>query len=151
MSDIPAIRQLFLEYQDSLGISLCFQNFQHELDTLPGYYVAPGGALFIAIDAAGTPQGCVALRPTEDPSTCEMKRLFVRPTARGTGLGRELLNTILDAARQLGYRTIRLDTIPGKMDRAIAMYRAAGFRDVPAYYNAPEVHLLFLALDLHQK
>src|SRR3954463_3507342 len=123
-ADLDDIRRLFLEYQESLGFSLCFQNFQEELDSLPGKYAPPEGALFIARNDNGQAIGVVALRPTETPDACEMKRLYVAPQARGTGLGRQLLTTILNAGRLRGYNSMRLDTVPGKMDRAIEMYRA---------------------------
>ncbi len=143
-SDLEDIRRLFLEYQDWLGFSLCFQGFDKELATLPGKYEHPAGELFIARDEHGTAVGCVALRPTELEGICEMKRLYVSPAARGSGLGRELLRAILTAARDRHYNAIRLDTVPGKMDRAIEMYRGAGFEEIPAYYNAPMEHVLFL-------
>ncbi len=143
-SDIPEVRRLFLEYQDWLGFSLCFQGFDQELATLPGKYAPPAGALLVARDPAGALIGCVALRPTPFDGICEMKRLYVSPAARGSGLGRELLRAILDAARERNYKAIRLDTVPGKMDRAIEMYRAVEFEEIPAYYDAPMEHVLFL-------
>lgn len=143
-NDLADIRRLFLEYQDWIGFSLCFQGFQEELDTLPGKYAAPKGALFIARDDQDAAVGCVALRPIDLDGICEMKRLYVASAARGSGLGRELLRVILAAARERGYKSIRLDTVPGIMDRAIAMYLSAGFEEIPAYYNAPMERVLFL-------
>ncbi len=142
--DLKDVRRLFLEYQDAIGFSLCFQGFQQELDTLPGKYAEPRGALLIARDRTGEAVGVVALRPTDRDGICEMKRLFVSPTARGTGLGRHLLDAVLAGARKRGYKKICLDTVLGKMDRAIAMYRAEGFYEVPPYYENPMEGVLYL-------
>jgi putative acetyltransferase len=147
-ADIEDVRRLLVEYQTAFGFSPCFQNFQQEIETLPGKYIEPRGALFIARDAEDNAIGMVALRPTELDDTCEMKRLYVSQQARGTGLGHQLLNLILEAARERGYLYMRLDTIAGKMDRAIAMYRAAGFNDT-APWHAPDFDgLVFLKKDL---
>lgn len=147
-SDIEDIRRLFIEYQTEMGFTPCFQNFQHEIDTLPGNYVPPAGALFIARNDRGEAIGTVALRPTELPGTCEMKRLYITPTGRGTGLGHQLLETILTAARERRYHFMRLDTITGKMDRAIAMYRAKGFQDIPPWYADPLPDIICLQIEL---
>ena len=144
--DINRTRELFKEYAAGLGIDLCFQNFDKELALLPGDYVLPSGRLFLAIsdDAA---VGCVALRMIAD-GICEMKRLYVRPEFRGTGLGRTLAETIIKTAREIGYHRVRLDTLPGKMDRAIAMYRSLGFKEIEPYYDNPVQGATFMELSL---
>lgn len=144
--DINRTRELFKEYAAGLGIDLCFQNFDKELALLPGDYVLPSGRLFLAIsdDAA---VGCVALRMIAD-GICEMKRLYVRPEFRGTGLGRTLAETIIKTAREIGYHRVRLDTLPGKMDRAIAMYRSLGFKEIEPYYDNPVEGATFMELSL---
>ena len=133
--DIGETRQLFDEYVTWLGVNLCFQNYDKEVAELPGDYVPPDGRLFLA-SRDDEVEGCIALRKLED-GVCEMKRLFVRPQFRGAGLGRVLAERIIDEARTIGYQRMRLDTLPGKMDQAIAMYRTLGFRDIERYYNNP--------------
>ena len=144
--DIDRVRELFEEYAAWLGINLCFQNFEKELAELPGEYVPPGGRLFLAFDGDRV-SGCVALRALGDAG-CEMKRLYVRPNFRGKGLGRELTQAVIDAARQIGYERMRLDTLPGKMDRAIAMYQSLGFREIEPYYHNPVAGATFMELSL---
>ena len=144
--EISGTRELFLEYAAGLGISLCFQNFDKELAELPGEYVPPGGRLFLALEEDQT-AGCVALRRIGD-GVSEMKRLYVRPRFRGTGLGRTLAETVIKAAREIGYRRMRLDTLPGKMDQAIAMYRALGFKEIEPYYDNPVESAVFMELEL---
>lgn len=143
---VEQARALFLEYADSLGFSLCFQSFDQELAELPGKYAPPQGRLLLAFHA-GKIAGCVAMRPLED-DVCEMKRLYVRPESRGTGAGKALAQRILAEARAAGYRRMRLDTISGKMDRAIALYRGLGFREIPPYGNHPISGTLFMELTL---
>ncbi|MGH9873132.1 MAG: GNAT family N-acetyltransferase [Pyrinomonadaceae bacterium] len=147
--EISCARELFEEYGAGLGISLCFQNFDIELAELPGSYVPPEGRLLVAIEADQA-AGCVALRKIAD-GVCEMKRLYVRPVFRGTGLGRTLAETIILEAREIGYQRMRLDTLPGKMDRAIAMYRALGFKEIESYYENPVEGALFMELELDQQ
>jgi GNAT superfamily N-acetyltransferase len=144
--EISQARELFEEYAAGLEISLCFQNFEKELAELPGDYVPPAGRLFLAM-AGDQTAGCVALRKIA-AGICEMKRLYVRPEFRGTGLGHTLIETIIKAAREIGYQRMRLDTLPGKMDRAIAMYRSLGFQEIEPYYTSPVQSTLFMDLEL---
>lgn len=147
--EVSRARELFEEYAGDLGISLCFQNFDKELAELPGDYVPPSGRLFLAVKDE-LAAGCVALRKIGD-GVCEMKRLYVRPESRGTGLGRTLAETVIEAAREIGYGRMRLDTLPGKMDRAIAMYRSLGFQEIEPYYNNPVEGAAFMELLLDQE
>src|SRR6185295_15637549 len=117
-----------------------------ELAELPGGYAPPCGRLLVAI-AENQSGGCVALRKIAD-GVCEMKRLYVRPEFRGTALGRTLAEAIIIAAREIGYQQMRLDTLPGKMDRAIAMYRLLGFKEIGPYYENPVETALFMELEL---
>ncbi len=143
--DIDDVRRLFAEYAASLDVDLGFQQFERELAELPGVYSPPRGALLVARLGGGT-IGCVALRPL-DGATCELKRLYVRPGARGTGTGRLLAEAALREARRLGYGRIRLDTLPG-MERAQALYERLGFQDVAPYTDNPIAGTRFLELDL---
>lgn len=146
-SDIAAVRSLFTEYAQWLGEDLCFQGFEEELAGLPGDYVAPRGALFLASGAAAAePAGCVALRPF-DADTAEVKRLYVRPPFRGTGLGVRLAQGALAAARAAGYAQVVLDTLQ-RMDSAVRLYRGLGFREIPAYYHNPIPGAMYFALQL---
>jgi ribosomal protein S18 acetylase RimI-like enzyme len=147
--DVHKARELFEEYAASLEISLCFQNFDKELAELPGEYVPPSGCLLLASENDQT-RGCVALRRIGD-GIGEMKRLYVRPEFRGQGLGGNLTEAVIEAARKIGYRVIRLDTLPGKMDQAIAMYRSFGFKNIEPYYNNPVPDAVFMELLLDQE
>ena len=129
------VRLLFREYAGSLGFDLRFQNFEQELAGLPGQYAPPSGCLLLAA-VGDEPAGCVALKPLTDV-VCEMKRLYVRPRHRGTGLRRTLAERIIREARRLGYRAIRLDTIPSVMGTAVGMYRSLGFRDIRRTASTP--------------
>ena len=145
-SEIETARELFREYSDWLQVDLCFQNFEKELAGLPGDYAPPEGRLWLAWinqDIAG----CIALRSL-GKGICEMKRLFVRPEFRGQGLGRLLAEKLIQEARNIGYQKMRLDTLPGRMDQAIAMYRDLGFQEIERYYNNPDETALFMELDL---
>lgn len=140
--DSPAalqqLRELVQEYARGLGVDLCFQGFEHEMASLPGEYAPPRGALLLAM-VDGQPAGCVALRPldsADEPNAAEMKRLYVRDRYRGMGLGRELAEAALDAAREAGYSCVLLDTLDD-MEAARALYVELGFREVPPYYHNP--------------
>jgi ribosomal protein S18 acetylase RimI-like enzyme len=128
--EVPAVHGLFEEYAAGLGFSLCFQNFDAELATLPGAYAPPAGRLLVA-DADGELAGCVALRPHR-PGVCELKRLYVRPAFRGHGLGRRLLEALLAQAVAAGYREAVFDTLES-MTEALALYRSFEFEPTPAY------------------
>ena len=140
-----AIRQLFVEYSDSLEIELDYQGFPAELAGLPGAYAPPRGCLLLATDGRAS-AGCVALRPF-DSITCEMKRLFVRPERQGTGLGRILATRVIMEARTIGYATILLDTLP-TMRGALHLYEKLGFTRRSAYYATPIEGSVFMELQL---
>ena len=146
VDEIDQARELFKEYADGLGIDLCFQNFEKELTQLPGDYAPPEGRLMLAF-YHGELAGCVALRKNNE-RVCEMKRLFVREKFRGAGLGRKLTNNIIQNARNIGYERIRLDTLPGKMDKAITLYREIGFKEIEPYYDNPVPGAMFMELSL---
>ncbi len=143
--DLPLVRALFTEYADSLGFSLCFQGFDDELADLPGKYAPPAGRLLLAWNGDDA-IGCVALRPI-DAQRCEMKRLYLRPSARAAGLGRRLAERICDAARAAGYARICLDTLPS-MAAAVRLYTSMGFRPIAPYVFNPIEDAMFLGLEL---
>ncbi len=143
--EIAAIRALFQEYADGLGVDLCFQSFAAELAGLPGAYGPPGGRLLLA-HAGGGPAGCVALRAIAD-GVCEMKRLFVRPAFRGSGLGRALAERVIQEARASGYRKMRLDTLRS-LQPAISLYETLGFVRCAPYYDTPLADTVFMELQL---
>lgn len=139
--EVETARTLFREYEKNIGISLCFQNFTEEIATLPGAYAPPDGRLllaFVGTDVAG----CVALRKIGE-GVAEMKRLYVRPAYRGTGLGRKLAEAVLDEAMAIGYRALRLDTL-ATMKEAQALYLSMGFTDIPAYNDHPVAGTRFM-------
>ncbi len=136
--EFNTLRRLFREYAEALQVDLCFQDFETELAQLPGKYAKPGGALLLAM-VGKVPAGCCALRPldlAEHPNACEMKRLYVRPNSRGTGIGRQLVEAILDCARLAAYDCVLLDTLDD-MERARALYQDLGFEEIPPYYHNP--------------
>ena len=147
--EIESARKLFAEYASWVEISLCFQNFDKEVAELPGAYAPPSGRLFLAANGQQV-MGCVALRKIGD-GVGEMKRLYVRPEFRGRGLGRTLTEKLIAEAKQIGYARLRLDTLPGKMDQAIAMYRSFGFQEISPYYKNPVADATFMELLLDQK
>ena len=145
--DMDTVRTLFLEYQDWLGVDLCFQGFEAELASLPGRYAPPEGGLWFAKSDREI-AGIVGIRPLED-KVCEMKRLWVRPAYRGLGLSRILAEKSLAAARAAGYRAMCLDTL-GRMTAARALYRNLGFREIPAYYDNPMEDVRYLRIELNR-
>lgn len=149
VSELAETRRIFQEYAASLQVDLCFQDFDNELANLPGDYAAPRGTLLTAL-VNGAVAGCCALRPldaTDYANACEMKRLYVRPTFRGLGLGRDLAERILDAARQVGYDCVLLDTLD-EMEAARALYQDLGFEEIPPYYHNPNAGAHYLKADL---
>ena len=142
---VAQARMLLLEYTESLGVDLSFQNVDQELNEFPGSYIPPSGALLLAT-RSGKLAGSVAMRRL-DGESCEMKRLYVRPGSRGFGVGRTLAVAVIDAARDRGYRQMRLDTLAG-MDDAQGLYRTLGFREIAAYYENPVPGTRYLELDL---
>lgn len=152
---LPQVRALVREYVAWIGLDLAFQDIDAEIDGLPGDYAPPRGVLLVACPEGGEPVAMIALRPLE--SAClaearsakagEMKRLYVQPSARGQGLARALIVRLLDEARALGYREMRLDTLP-MMGDAQGLYVALGFRDIAPYYDTPIAGTRFMALRL---
>ena len=142
---VETCRDLFREYEKGLGVSLCFQNFDEELASLPGLYARPRGRLLLA-RIAGEPAACVALRPLGERDG-EMKRLYVREAYRGMGLGRMLAECVIDEARSIGYATLKLDTLPA-MKQAQRLYADLGFVDVAPYNDNPVAGTRFMSLDL---
>lgn len=140
-----AARALFEEYAGSLGFDLCFQDFARELQQLEEMYGPPQGCLLLAMQA-GIPVACVALR-ARSAGMCEMKRLYVTPTARGLGLGRALTVEAIRRAREIGYSEMVLDTL-GSMSVAQSLYRSLGFRETAPYYDSPIEGAVYMALDL---
>jgi ribosomal protein S18 acetylase RimI-like enzyme len=142
--DLEDVRTLFLEYADSLNFSLCFQDFDAELSRLPGQYAPPKGRLYLC-RVNGEPAGCIAVKPL-DESICEMKRLYVRPAFRGRKIGLLLALRLINDARRIGYRAMRLDTI-ASMERAMGLYRSLGFKEIPPYYENPIPNAVYFELE----
>jgi carbonic anhydrase len=132
------VTELFREYHAWLGDVVCATRLTAEIDDLPGPYDEPSGRLLLARDEAGRPAGCVGVRP-HDETTCEIKRLFVREEYRGAGLGRSLARYALDASRELGYREVRLTTLPDAMQTALRMYRRLGFEQTAPFEDHSHV------------
>jgi len=142
LEDVEDARAIFREYEQWLGMSLCFQSFEEELADLPGKYAPPSGRLYLArID--GETVGCIALRQIEE-GICEMKRLFLRDSARGKGVGVSLIEKVISDAIEIGYKKMRLDTYPPKMGKAVSLYEAQGFYEIPPYYHNPHDGVLFM-------
>jgi ribosomal protein S18 acetylase RimI-like enzyme len=146
-AEMEQVRALFLAYARSLDFSLCFQDFDQELAGLPGFYARPGGRLLLGL-MDRQPVGCVGLRPLE-PGVCEMKRLYVQPEARGSGLGARLAWRTAAEARAEGYDRLRLDTMPS-LEAATALYRKMGFVPIGNYCGNPMPGALFFELDLRR-
>jgi ribosomal protein S18 acetylase RimI-like enzyme len=159
--DVALARALFLEYAKWLEVDLCFQGFEQELATLPGAYAPPRGRLLLA-GVPGEAFACIALRPLDDGSGCscsgagavaadggagEVKRLYVRPAHRGEGWGERLARTLVEEARAIGYRELKLDTLDW-MKPARALYSALGFRECPPYYRNPLPGVVYMSLAL---
>ncbi len=142
---IVQVRELFVEYAAWLGISLCFQGFDQELESLPGRYAPPGGLLLLGLDGDRA-VGCIGMRPMED-GVCEMKRLYVCPSHRGQGLGQTLVLRVLRAAERLGYRRMRLDTLP-VMAAARQLYGRLGFSEIASYYTNPVEGVVYMEITL---
>jgi ribosomal protein S18 acetylase RimI-like enzyme len=144
-SEMEAVRELFREYAADLGVDLGFQDFEAELARLPGEYAPPDGRLLLAMEK-GAAVGCVALRRL-DGETCEMKRLYVKPHFRRAGVARALAQDLLAEARRMGYRRMRLDTLP-MMGEAQRLYRSMGFREIAPYYQNPLPGTVYMELRL---
>jgi putative acetyltransferase len=155
--DLEWVRELFAEYERDLPFDLSFQDFRGELAALPGRYARPSGCILLAQvaqppsagdrsppRASALPAGCVALRQIGE-GVCEMKRLYVRPTWRGRGIGQALATAVLEEARRIGYKRIRLDTV---LEPAKGLYRSLGFREIPPYQHVPIEGVVFMELEL---
>lgn len=143
---IKETKKLFLEYEKWLNVSLCFQGFEEEVAGLPGKYSKPEGRLYI-VKEGNEFIGTIALRKIED-GICEMKRLFLKDKARGKGIGNELVAKIIQDAKDIGYKSMRLDTIKEKMPKAVSIYERYGFKETTPYYHNPNPHTLFMELEL---
>lgn len=146
--DLAAIEDLFITYTKWLNIDLTYQNFEAELAFLPGKYSPPGGELLLARSTASNkPLGCVALRPLMALACAEMKRLYVTPEGRGTGVGKALIKDIMAIANESGYREIKLDTLR-HMEAALGIYKSFGFMECEKYYETPMEDTVFLKKEL---
>src|SRR6476619_4074938 len=146
-AQVSTAREMIEEYAAWLEFKLCFQGYEDEIQSLPGKYAPPSGRLLLAL-WDGRPAGVIALRPLEEPGVCEMKRLYVRPEFRGHQIGRILAERVIGAAAEIVYLRMRLDTISGKIDSAIAIYRTLGFAEFDPYYKTPVGQTLFMELAL---
>lgn len=145
-ADLEIARQLFREYRRTIDADACFEAFERELEELDRRYTPPAGLLLLAFEA-GTPAGCAGLRALEG-ARAEACRLFVRTSARGTGLGGALVLRLLAEARTAGYRSVVLETLPDKMGAAVGLYRALGFREIPPYVQRPVPGAIYMELSL---
>ena len=134
---------LFRAYASSLDVDLSYQNFEAEMAAMPGKYAPPAGELLLARMSNGTPVGCIGLRPIEPSGCCEMKGLYVSPDGRGSGIGKTLVEAIVREAERIGYRQMRLDTLPS-MAEAVALYRKSGFEPMEPYYATPVIGTIFM-------
>jgi ribosomal protein S18 acetylase RimI-like enzyme len=142
-ADLAIVRQLWGEYWESLGLPMDFQGFGDELKSLPGVYGAEGGALLVVFDSS-EPAGTISLRRL-DAKSGEVKRLYLRPKFRGRGLGRRLLETVIDRANAVPYECLYADTLPSMME-ALSLYQRSGFERVEAYSNTPTAGAIYLKL-----
>ncbi|CAD0028165.1 unnamed protein product [Aureobasidium pullulans] len=145
--DLLEVANLFTAYAKSLNIDLSFQDFTTELSNLPGKYSPPNGVLLLARNAEDGAIGCVGIRPLNDEGVCEMKRLYVTPEGRGTGLGKRLVEEVIQRAKGMGHQVMRLDTL-ASMSAAKALYMGLGFMERKAYYDTPIEGTVFFELDL---
>ena len=143
---IEEARILFRDYEKWFGMNLCFQNFDEEVANLPGKYAKPEGRLLLA-SADEKTAGCIALRKLEE-DICEMKRLYVRDDFQGLGIGVSLIEKLFEEAQMIGYKKMRLDTFPPKMQKAVKLYESYGFREIPPYYHNPYGEALFMEKEL---
>lgn len=144
-AELAAAKRLCLEYAASLDVDLAYQGFDAEMAEFPGKYAPPKGALLVGrLD--GRVMGVVALQDLGG-GLAEMKRLYVQPAARGSGLGLALARAVIAEGRRLGYRAMRLDSIPGQHDRAIRLYERLGFHRIAPYYDSPVPGTLYFQLD----
>ncbi|QDS74924.1 hypothetical protein FKW77_004262 [Venturia effusa] len=146
--DLAVVKDLFIAYTKWLNIDLAYQNFEAELASLPGKYAPPVGELLLARSTASNkPLGCVALRPLMVPACAEMKRLYVTPEGRGTGVGKALIKEIMNVAKESGYTEIKLDTLR-HMEAALGIYNKFGFVECEKYYETPMENTVFLRQEL---
>jgi ribosomal protein S18 acetylase RimI-like enzyme len=148
--DLSSAIRMFRAYAASLEVDLSYQNFKGEIVVMPGRYAPPNGELLLARDFRGAAVGCVGLRPIDPQGCCEMKRLYVSPEGRGVGLGRRLVEAVVREAERIGYREMRLDTLPS-MAEAIALYRKCGFERTEPYYATPVVGTVFMRRRLQER
>ena len=150
-ADIPEVKRLFLEYarwfEDTFGHDFCFQGFEAELQNLPAPYAPPLGTIWLARTPEHQAVGVIAVKPLTEAGMCEMKRLWIDPAHRASGLGRHLAGLSTAWARDQGYRTMKLDTLK-RMRAALALYRSLGFAEIDAYVDNPIDDVLFLGLEL---
>ena len=145
IEELEEVREIFIEYADFLKVDLCFQDFEKELQTLHQVYFPPSGCIILAKED-GHVLGCIALKPIAE-GICEMKRLYVRPEARGSSLGKKLVNELIEFAKKAGYKTMKLDTITS-LKEAISLYRSKGFVETEPYVYNPLSEVLYFELTL---